>query len=77
MTKKSTPFFENSPFDKTLDVLKFKDGSGTLRLVVNPLQVHHVYVFNSSDIYQFGGFVGIIDANELKKEVELIKRIFC
>ncbi len=77
MTKKPTPFFENSPFDKTLDVLKFKDGNGTLRLVVNPLQGHHVYVFNSNDIYQFGGFVGIIDANALKKEVELIKRIFC
>ncbi len=77
MTKKSTPFFQNSPFDKTLDVLNFKDDSGTLRLVVNPLQIHHVYVFNSSDVYQFGGFVGIIDANDLKKEVELIKRIFC
>ena len=77
MTKKSTPFFENSPFDKTLDTLKFKDGSGTLRLVVNPLQIHHVYVFNSSDIYQFGGYVGIIDTNALKKEVELIKRSFC
>jgi hypothetical protein len=76
MTKKSTPFFQNSPFDKTLDVLNFKDDSGTLRLVVNPLQIHHVYVFNSSDVYQFGGFVGIIDANDLKKEVELIKRIF-
>jgi hypothetical protein len=77
MTKKSTPFFQNSPFDKTLEHLKFKDDSGTLRFVVNPLQVHHVYVFNSNDIYQFGGFVGIIDANALKKEVELIKRIFC
>ena len=77
MTKQSTPFFQNSPFDKILDTLKFKDGSGTLRFVVNPLQVHHIYVFNSSDVYQFRGYVGIIDANDLKKEVELIKRSFC
>jgi hypothetical protein len=77
MTKTLTPFFKDSPSDKFLDILTFKDGSGTLRLVVNPLQAYNVYVFDDNGVYQFGGYVGFIHADGLKKEIELIKEAFC
>ncbi len=57
--------------------LRFKDGSGTLRLFVNPLQVHHVYIFNSNEDCQFGGYVGWMHTEGLKQEIEFIKRNFC
>lgn len=77
MTKTLTLYFKNSPLDKNLDTLTFKDGSGTLRLVVNPLQVHHVYVFDGKGVCQFGGYVGFIHADGLRKEIESIKKDFC
>ncbi|WP_242028853.1 hypothetical protein [Coleofasciculus sp. FACHB-712] len=57
--------------------LKFKDGSGTLRVFINPLQVHHVYVFDNQDVCNFGGYVGWLHTTGLKEELEFIKRKYC
>lgn len=57
--------------------LKFKDGSGTLRLFVNPIQVHHVFVFDQNEVCQFGGYVGWMHTEALKQEIEFIRRNFC
>jgi hypothetical protein len=54
--------------------LNFKDGSGTLRMFVNPLQVHHVYVFDNKDVCKFGGYVGWLHTTALKEEIESIQR---
>ena len=66
-----------SPLDKTLESLNFRDGSGTLRFVVNPWQIHHIYIFDSNSVCQFGGYVGLIHTDSLKKEIEFLKRKFC
>lgn len=57
--------------------LKFKDDSGTLRVFVNPLQVHHVYVFDDKNVCQFGGYVGWLHTTGLKEEIEYIQRKYC
>ncbi|XWK86268.1 MAG: hypothetical protein U7127_18860 [Phormidium sp.] len=54
-----------------------KDDSGTIRLFVNKLNVHHVYVFDKNEVCQFGGYVGWIDTPALQEELEFIKRNFC
>lgn len=54
-----------------------KDDSGTIRLFVNKLNVHHVYVFDRNEVCQFGGYVGWIDTPALQEELEFIKRNFC
>ena len=54
-----------------------KDDSGTIRLFVNKLNVHHVYVFDRQEVCQFGGYVGWIDTPALQEELEFIKRNFC
>ena len=77
MTENRMQFGWNSPLDKTFENLNFSDGSGTLRLVVNPLQIHHVYIFDTKDVCQFAGYVGLIHTNGLKKEIEFIKINFC
>jgi hypothetical protein len=66
-----------NPIDKTLEDIKFRDGSGTLRLVVNPIQVHQVYVFDSKDNCKFGGYVSWIHTEGLKQEIDFIKINFC
>lgn len=53
--------------------LKFPDKSGKIYLYINPLNVHHVYVLDSDDELQFGGYVGWIDQEGLMKKLELIK----
>lgn len=55
----------------------FKDDSGTIRLFVNKLNVHHVYVFDKNEVCQFGGYVGWIHTPALQKELEIIKSNFC
>lgn len=57
--------------------LSLKDGSGTIRLFVNPIQVHHVYVFDSNEVCKFGGYVGWIHTDALKQEIDFIKSNFC
>jgi hypothetical protein len=63
--------------DEPLEEISFKDGSGKLILVVNPLKIHHVYVFDRHDKFKFSGYVGLGHGNGLKKEVALIKDFFC
>ena len=53
--------------------LKFPDKSGKIYLFVNAINVHHVYVLDSDDELQFGGYVGWIDQEGLIKKLELIK----
>ena len=59
--------------DETLVELKLKDGSGMLRFCVNPLKIYHVYVFDSKGVCKYVGYVGWLDAEALKQEIELIK----
>lgn len=68
---------QNSPIDTTLEPLKFNDGSGSLHFVVNPVQVHHVYVFDNQDNCKFAGYVEWIDTDGLKQEIQSIKRNLC
>ncbi|NES24946.1 MAG: hypothetical protein F6K41_40070 [Symploca sp. SIO3E6] len=63
--------------DDMLAELKFKDGSGILRFCVNPLKIHHVYIFDSKNDCEFTGYVGWIHAEGLKQEIEQIKQNFC
>ena len=53
--------------------LKFPDKSGKIYLFVNAINVHHVYVLDSDDQLQFGGYVGWIDQQGLMEKLELIK----
>ncbi len=53
--------------------LKFPDKSGKIYLFVNAINVHHVYVLDSDDELQFGGYVSWIDQEGLMKKLELIK----
>jgi hypothetical protein len=59
------------------EVISFRDGSGTLRLFVNFFKVHHVYVFNTNNKRQFGGYLGVIDIEGLMREIDFIKNNFC
>jgi hypothetical protein len=63
--------------DETLEEISFKDGSGKLILVVNPLRVHNVWVFDRYENCKFRGYVGLIHGEGLKKEVALIKESYC
>lgn len=64
-------------FDKTLEEIIFKDGSGKLLLIVNPVKLHYVYVFDRYDNCKFAKCVGWIHGNSLKKMVKSIKNLFC
>jgi hypothetical protein len=77
MTKDLMQLSRRSPIDKTLEELKFRDGSGTLRLVVNPVQLHHVYVFDSKNNCKFGGYVAWMETQGLKQKIDFIKTSFC
>lgn len=77
MTKDVLQLSRRTSLDETLAELKFRDGSGTLRFCVNPLKIHHVYVFDSQDVIKYVGYVGWIHGNNLQQEIELIKRDFC
>lgn len=73
MTPHQQPDLPNHILDKTLEEISFKNGSGKLMLTVNPLRIHHVYVFDRSDNCRFSGYVGLIHGDGLKKMVESIK----
>lgn len=62
--------------DKTLEEITFKDGSGKLILMVNPVKVYYVYVVDQYDNCKFGGYVGLIHGKGLIKEVNLLKTRF-
>lgn len=55
--------------------VKFKDGSGTLRLFINTLKIHHIYVFDNKNKCLVGGYVGWIHANGLLDEINSIKLV--
>jgi hypothetical protein len=77
MTKKMLDFTKDSPIDRSLQPLIFTDSSGILYLVVNPIQVHHVYVYDDKNDCKFAGYVGWMDTEGLKQEVEWIKMNLC
>ncbi|MCF4967866.1 hypothetical protein [Nostoc sp. CMAA1605] len=60
--------------DKLRESFEFCDGSGKLRMRDNLAQIPHVSVYNSQGNCQFKGYVGLIHANGLRKEVEDIKQ---
>ncbi|HEY9650361.1 MAG TPA: hypothetical protein V6C95_06835, partial [Coleofasciculaceae cyanobacterium] len=77
MTPHWKPELPNHILDKVLEEISFKNGNGKLVLTVNPLKVHHVYVFDQYDNCKFSGYVGLIHGKGLKKTVASIKRFFC
>lgn len=77
MTPHLMPSLSNHIFDETLEDIRFKDGSGKLKLLVTPLKVHHVYVFDRFEDCRFSGYVGLIHGKGLKRIVNLIKKIYC
>ncbi len=77
MTHHFVQNLSNHVFDKTLEDITFKDGSGKLKLIVTPLIVHHIYVWDRFENCRFSGYVGLIHGEGLKKAVGLIKRIYC
>ena len=62
--------------DKASIYVKFKDGSGSLRLFINTFKVPHVYVFNKKNVCHFGGYVGWIHNKGLEKAISEIKKDF-
>ncbi len=77
MTPHQQPNLPNHILDKTLEEISFKNGSGKLMLTINPLRIHHVYVFDRYDNCKFSGYVGLMHGDGLKKMVESIKNFFC
>ncbi len=62
--------------DEPVELVKFKDDSGKIHLVVNAARVYHVYVFDNNENCSYSGYVGWIHTDGLKKEVEFIKKGF-
>lgn len=62
--------------DQPLSSVSFRDSSGKIHLVVNALNIHHVYVFDSSNSCKFAGYVGWMHIDALKKEFNFIKSNF-
>lgn len=60
--------------DKASVYVKFKDGSGSLRLFINQLKIHHVYIFDSKNTCHFGGYVGWLDSKDLEETIREIKK---
>jgi len=77
MTPHQQPGLPNHILDKILEEINFKNGSAKVMLTVNPLRIHHVYVFDRYDNCRFSGYVGLMDGDGLKKMVESIKNFFC
>lgn len=77
MTNDAMQLSRRTFMDGILAELEFRDGSGILRFCVNPLKIHHVYVFDSKNNCIFLGYVGWIHAQGLKEEIERIKQNFC
>jgi hypothetical protein len=52
----------------------FKDGTGSITVFVNPMQIHHVYVFDDRQNIIFGAYVGWIDRSSLKRTLDAISQ---
>ncbi|OUL33438.1 hypothetical protein BV372_16435 [Nostoc sp. T09] len=61
-------------FDKLQENFQFLDSSGKLRMRDNVAQIPHVSVYNQLGNCQFKGYVGLLHANGLRQEVEVIKQ---
>lgn len=77
MTDKKVKDLRLHILDELLEEIRFKDGSGKLILMVSPVKVHHVFVFDRYENCKFAGYVGWIHVNGLKKMVKSIKNLFC
>ncbi|MFB2975676.1 hypothetical protein [Microseira sp. BLCC-F43] len=73
ITKDAMQLSRRTLMDETLVELKLKNGSGMLRFCVNHLKIYHVYVFDSKGVCKYVGYVGWIEAEQLKQEIEFIK----
>ncbi len=62
--------------DKASVYVKFKDGSGNLRLFINTLKIYHVYIFDKKNVCHFGGYVGWIHHKGLEEAISEIKEEF-
>lgn len=62
--------------DKASVYVKFKDGSGTLRLFINTFKVSHVYIFDRKNVCHFSGYVGWIHNKGLEEAISEIKKEF-
>jgi hypothetical protein len=62
--------------EKASVYVKFKDGSGNLRLFINTFKVSHVYVFDKKNVCHFGGYVGWIHSKGLEEAISEIKKEF-
>jgi hypothetical protein len=62
--------------DKASVYVRFKDGSGNLRLFINTLKVPHVYIFDRKNVCHFGGYVGWFHLEALKEVISGIKEEF-
>ncbi|HBB32866.1 MAG TPA: hypothetical protein DDZ80_18455 [Cyanobacteria bacterium UBA8803] len=62
--------------DKASVYVKFKDGSGNLRLFINTLKVPHVYIFDKKNVCLFAGYVGWIHSRGLEEAISGIKKDF-
>jgi hypothetical protein len=62
--------------DKASVYVKFKDGSGTLRLFINTFKVFHVYIFDRKNVCHFGGYVGWFHSKALEEAIDKIKEEF-
>ncbi len=76
MTPHRMPDLPNHILDETLEEISFKNDIGKLILTINPIRVHHVYVFDRYDNCRFSGYVGLIHGNGLKKMVKSINKSF-
>jgi hypothetical protein len=62
--------------DKASVYVRFKDGSGNLRLFINTLKVPHVYIFDRKNVCHFGGYVGWFPLGALEEVISKIKEEF-
>ncbi len=62
--------------DKASVYVRFKDGSGNLRLFINSFKIPHVYIFDRKNICHFGGYVGWLDLKALEEVIQEIREEF-
>jgi hypothetical protein len=75
MTSHQKPDLPNHILDETLEEIKSQNGTRIL-LTINPLKIHHVYVFDRYDNCRFSGYVGLIHGNGIKRQISAIKNFF-
>ena len=68
---------EFTAFEQLIDVLIFKDGSGSLQYITNPAKIPHVRLFSKDGSLFFAGYVGWIHATGLEKAIASVKLNLC